>query len=115
MITLAALAAATSLPVIDSIRIESAWSGLGEPSRATYWIVRRGDHYQRRSAPIPQAAIERLLAAVSSPPIDRNTGIQNLLTPEWLQAYSSESPSYLRVPRCSPEAKQLLKQYLADP
>lgn len=49
-----ALVFAASTPVVDSIRIESRWGGLGLPSATTYTIVRRDGRYDREFAIVPQ-------------------------------------------------------------
>ena len=60
------LAFAASFPVVDSIRVESRWGGLGQPSATTYTIVHRDEHYYRSSATVPQAAVERFVAAITA-------------------------------------------------
>jgi hypothetical protein len=114
-ITGVAPAAAASLPVVESIRIESSWGGLGVPRLTTYTILRRGDNYRRRFSQVPRNAVDRFLSAVTSPPVDRKTAIGSLVTPEWLATVSSEPHNGVPVPVCSPEAKRLLKQKLSDP
>jgi hypothetical protein len=108
-------AAAASPPVVDSIRIESRWSGLGEPRQKTYTILRHGDSYSRQFSQVPRNAVDRLLSAVTALPVDRKIAIGSLVTPEWLAAVSNEPHNGLFVPVCSPEAKLLLKQKLSDP
>lgn len=104
-----------SRPVIDSIRIDSSWRGLGKPRSATYTILRHGNRFSRMLSRIPRHAVDRLLTAVTSPPVDRKTAIGSLVTREWLAARSSESHNEASVPVCSPEAKHLLRQKLSDP
>lgn len=108
-------AMATSPPVIDSIRIESSWRGLGKPRSASYTILRHGDHYKRMLSQVPRHAVDRLLNAATSPPVDRKTAIGSLVTREWLAARSSEPHNDASVPVCSPEAKRLLRRRLSDP
>jgi hypothetical protein len=115
MFSIAALALAASLPVIDSIRIESRWGGLGEPKATTYMIVRRGDHYERESGVVPQEAVDRFAAAIMAPPVERQAALRGIATRAWLTARASESHEDVPVPKCSPEAKRLLEQHLADP
>jgi hypothetical protein len=115
MFCIAALAIAASLPVIDSIRIESRWGGLGTPGAATYTIVRRGDHYKRRFARVPQDAVSRFAAAITAAPVERKAAVRGLATREWLTARASEPHDDVFVPVCSPEAKRLFAQHLADP
>jgi hypothetical protein len=115
MFCVAALALAASLPVIDSIRIESRWGGLGQPSATTYTIVRRGDHYKRRFATIPQTAVDRFAAAITAAPVERQAALRGLATREWLMARASERHDGVLAPVCSPEAKRLFAQHLADP
>lgn len=115
MFSIAALAVAASLQAIDSIRIESRWGGLGEPSATTYTIVRRGDHYARRSVTVPQNAIDRFVAAITAAPVERKTAMRALATRDWLMARASEPDDDVSVPVCSPEAKRLFEQHLADP
>jgi hypothetical protein len=106
---------AASLPVIDSIRIESRWGGLGQPSATTYTIVRRGDRYQRRFATVPQHAVERFAAAIAAAPVEWKTAMRGLATREWLMARASEPHDNVSAPVCSQEAKRLFEQRLADP
>jgi hypothetical protein len=115
MFCITALALAASFPVIDSIRIESRWGGLGQPSATTYSVVHRGDHYKRRFAAVPQDAVERFAAAITAAPVAKKEGVRRLATPEWLLARASESNTGVAVPVCSPEAKRLLNQHLANP
>lgn len=115
MFSIAALALAASLPVIDSIRIESRWGGLGNPSAKTYTIVRCRDHFERRSGTVPQDAIDRFVAAITAPPVARQTALRAVATREWLMARASEPHEDSPVPECSLEAKRLFEQRLADP
>lgn len=108
-------AMAASRPVIDSIRIESSWRGLGKPRSATYTILRHGDRYRRMLSRVPRHAVDRLLTAVTSPPVDRKTAIGSLVTREWLATRSRELHNEAYAPVCSPEAKRLLRQKLSDP
>ena len=103
------------MPVIDSIRIESRWTGYGEPHIATYTIMRRGDHYERLSSSVPEEKVNRFLAAITAAPVQRKTAVSGLVTPEWLLARSSEPHDNVSAPVCSVEAKQRLRQHLADP
>src|ERR1043166_4294987 len=115
MLSFVALSLAASLSVVDSIRIESRWRGLGTPSTPSYAIARQGDQYRRGSARVPQAAVDRFVAALGAAPVDRKAAIRALATPEWLRARATESHQGLFVPQCSPEAKQLLARHLVDP
>jgi len=115
MLSIAALAFAASLPVIDSIRIESRWGGFGKPSATTYTIMRRGNHYERTSATVPPDAVDRFVAAITAAPVERKTAIRDLATSRWLIARATEPSDDVSVPVCSPEAKQLFQQHLADP
>jgi hypothetical protein len=115
MFCLAALAVAASLPVIDSIRIESRWGGLGKPSATTYTIVRRGDHYKRRFTTVSSDVVDRFAAAITAAPVERKAAMRGLATREWLMARAREPHDDVFVPVCSPEAKRLLEQQLADP
>lgn len=115
MIAIAVLALAASHPAIESIRVESRWNGLGKPGATTYVIARHGEHYERRHSPVSQAAVDRFLAAVTSPTVDRETAERSIATPEWLAARSNEPHQGVPVPVCSPEAKRLVAQYLRDP
>jgi len=115
MISIAAVAFASSIAVIDSIRIESRWGGLGTPSEATYRIVRHGDHYRRRFTRVSKEAVDRLAAALMEAPVERKAGLIALAAPEWLRARATEPHPDVSVPVCSPEAKSLLAQHLADP
>jgi hypothetical protein len=111
-----ALALSASLPVIDSVHIESRWGGLGEPSVTTYTISRdRDGQYRRRFAAVPSDVVERFAAAITAAPLDRTAGLRTLVTPQWTKARASEPHDNVSVPRCSPEAKRLLRQWLADP
>ena len=112
---IAALALAASLPMVDSIRIESGWGGLGDARATTYTITRRGDHYYGQSGAIPQDAVDRFVAAITSAPVERKTALRRLATREWLMARASETHDDVVMPVCSPEAKRLLAQHLADP
>jgi len=114
-VTGSARATAASLPVIDSIRIESSWRGLGKPLSATYTILRHGDHYRRMLSQVPRHTVDRLLNALTSPPVDRKIAIGSLVTREWLAARSSEPHNDASAPVCSPEAKRLLRQKLSNP
>jgi hypothetical protein len=114
MFCIAALALAASLPVIDSIRIESRWGGLGQPSATTYTIVHRGDRYKRRFTVVPQEAVNRFVAAITAAPVAKKEGMRRIAKPEWLLTAASESHNGV-VPVCSPEAKRLLKQHLSNP
>src|SRR5437660_8396748 len=102
MFRIAALALAASLPVIDSIRIESRWGGLGEPSATTYTIVHRGDHYRRRFATVPQDAVDRFAAAIKAVPVAKKEGLRRLARSESLLARASALPDDVAVPVCSP-------------
>ncbi|HEV7428732.1 MAG TPA: hypothetical protein VGQ46_20440 [Thermoanaerobaculia bacterium] len=115
MFCIAVFGLAASLPVIDSIRIEARWGGLGQPSATTYTIVRRGDHFRRRFAAVPQDAVDRFVAAITAPPLAKKEALRSLATPEWLLGRASEPHHDAAVPVCSPEAKRLLQQHLANP
>ena len=110
----AVLALAASLPVVDSIRVESRWSGLGQPTAKTYTIVRGDDRYYRESAMVPQSAVERFVAAITSAPIERKVALRGIATRGWLLARASEPHDDVFVPVCSTEAKRLFAQHLAD-
>jgi hypothetical protein len=110
---IAVLVLAASLPVIDSIRIESRWGGLGQPSAKTYSIIHRGDHYKRSFAAVPQDAVDRFAAAITAPPVAKKEGLRRIAKTEWLLACATESHN--GVPVCSPEAKRLLHQRLTNP
>jgi len=111
---IAALALATATSVIDSIRIESRWGGLGNPYANTYTIVRRGGRYRRRSATVAKEAVDRFAAALTAAPVGRKAALRALATPEWLNARAAEPHPGLFVPVCSPDAKRLLAEHLAD-
>jgi len=113
--SIAAISLAASISIIDSIRIESRWGGLGKPSANTYTIARRGDHYRRSFATVSEKAVNRLAAALTAAPVDRKVALRALATPEWLTARATEPHPDLFVPECSPEAKRLLAEHLADP
>jgi len=110
------LAAAASMPVVDSIRIESRWGGLGTPSDTVYKVVRRGDRYVRRRAAVSPEAVDHLVAAIEAAPVGRQAAIRAIATPEWL-ALAAKRPhdSAAAIPRCSDDAKQLFARRLADP
>lgn len=115
MINIAALVLAASVPVIDSIRVESRWAGLGEPRVTTYVIARHDDHYERGNARVSSVSIDRVLAAVTSPVVDRDTAERTIATTAWLVARSNELHDDVSVPVCSAEAKRLVVKYLRDP
>lgn len=110
-----ALVIAASLPVVDTIRIESRWGGLGEPSATTYTIVRRASHYKRASATVPQEAVDRFAAAVTAAPVERAKAFRDIATREWLLARAAGPHEDAYVPTCSADAKRLLAQRLVDP
>ena len=104
LLAIAAFAVAASTPVINSIRIESRWGGLGTPSDKTYTI-------DTRRSP---KAVERFAAAIAAAPVGRQAAMRDIATPEWLmQARQYEKNSY--VPVCSAEAKRRFEERLADP
>lgn len=115
MFTIAAVALAASLPVIDSIHIVSRWVGLGNPRATTYTILRRGDYYERDLSRVSQIAVNRFAAAITAAPVERSTALRRLAAPEWLMARASERHGDVSVPVCSPEAKRLLDEHLSDP
>ena len=116
MFFVAALALTSSLPVIDSIRIESRWGGLGEPSAMTYTVSRdRDGHYRRRFATVPPDVVDRFMAAITAAPVDRKAGLRTLVTPQWVTARASEAHDDVSIPVCSSEAKRLLRERLGDP
>jgi len=114
MLGAAVVLVAASLHVVDSIRIESRWGGLGVPSAKTYTIVRRGSRYEGTSAVVPRGAVDRLMAAVAAAPVERNAGLRALANREWLTARANEPHDDVRVPVCSAEARRLLAERLAD-
>ncbi|MBV9067604.1 MAG: hypothetical protein JO093_08980 [Acidobacteria bacterium] len=77
--------------------------------------MRRGNHYERRSTNVPRDAVDRFVAAITAAPVERTTAIRALTTREWLMARAGEPHANAFVPVCSPEAKRLLDQHLADP
>lgn len=110
------LTAAVSMPVVDSIRIESRWGGLGTPSDKVYKVVRRGDRYVRRRAAVPAEAVDHLVAAIEAAPVARQAAIRAIATPEWLaRAARRPHDDAAGIPRCSDDAKQLFARRLADP
>jgi len=116
LLAIVTFAAAASMPVIDSIRIESRWGGLGEPSDKVYKIVRRNDRYVRRRTTVPADAVERLVAAIEAPPVERQSALRAIATAEWLAAVAHRPHEHAAaVPTCSDEAKHLFEQRLADP
>jgi len=110
-----AVASAASLPVIDSIRIESRWGGFGMPSATTYRIVRRGDRYKRWFTVVPHDAVDRFVAAITAPPVSKSDAMSGLATADWLTARATEPHADIVVPVCSPDAKRLLQQHLVNP
>jgi hypothetical protein len=114
MLIIAAAVLAASLPTVELVRIESSWVGLGKPSQQTYTISHRGDHYERESATVPRAAVDRFAAAITAAPVDRQTALRRIATREWLRGRASE-PHDNVGPVCSPEAKRLFAERLADP
>jgi hypothetical protein len=109
------LAFAASFQVVDSVRVESRWGGFGQPSATTYAIVHRDDHYYRRSATVPQEAVERFVAAITAAPVERKTALRGLVNREWLFARANEPHDDVSVPVCSSEAKRRFEQHLANP
>ena len=99
--------------VVDSIRIESRWGGLGTPSDKTYKIVRRGDQYFRGDIAVSQQAVERLMSAMNAAPVARPTALRALMTPQWLAATAHATAA--GVPQCSAEAKRVFEKRLSDP
>lgn len=114
MLTIAIVALAASLPVIDYVRIESRWDGLGEASAETYTIVRRGDHYDRDDAVVSPDAITRFSDALAAKPVDRASALPSIVTREWLTSNVNDS-HVAGSPVCSPEGKQLFERHLVDP
>lgn len=110
------LTAAISMPVVDSIRIESRWGGLGTPNDKVYKVVRHGGRYFRHRAEVSPEAVDYLVAAIEAAPVGRQAAIHAIATPEWL-ARASQRPhdNASGIPRCSDEAKQLFTQRFADP
>jgi len=110
------LAAAVSMPVVDSIRIESRWGGLGTPSDKVYKVVRHGDRYFRHRAEVPAEAVDHLVAAIEAAPVERQAAIRAIATPQWL-ALAAKRPheNAAGIPQCSNDAKQLFARRLADP
>jgi hypothetical protein len=112
----AVLALAASLPVVDSVRIESRWGGLGQPSASTYTVERRDGRYFRGSTTVPQGAVDRFVVAITSVPVERQAAFHSIATREWLIARASEPHGEdAHVPQCSSEAKRLLAKHIADP
>jgi|ERR1051326_718228 hypothetical protein len=109
------IAAALTL-VVDSVRIESRWSGLGTPSDRVYKIVRRGGHNERGlRAVIPTEAVERLVSAMEAAPVEREAALRAIATPEWLASVAHQPPRNASVPSCSADAKRLFEQRVIDP
>jgi hypothetical protein len=98
------------------IDIDSAWGGLGRAQETKVGIVRTAEGYRRDGAPLPDKAVNDLLAAMREPSLDQpalaNLGIDQA----WLEAHSTPDASRdSRLPGRSPAQIALYKARFADP
>ena len=102
---------------VQTLKVQSAWGGLGQPAHSEISIQRQGDSYKAGGRVIPGAALYALENAIQAPvlgaPVAANLGV----SAEWLHQYGDRAGAHtsrLHYREGLPEQKVLFRKAFED-
>jgi hypothetical protein len=81
-------------PEIQTLRVKSAWGGLGKPAHSEFWVHWRGDSYIAKERTVPIELLNALLSAVKEAPISVPTAANLGVTTQWLHKNADQAGAH---------------------
>ena len=104
-------------PQVQSLSVQSAWGGLGQPAHSAISIQLKGESYKAGGRVIPVDALYALQSAIQAPafgvPVAANLGV----TAGWLHEYGDRAGAHtsrLHYTEGLPEQKALFRRVFED-
>ncbi|HEV2618407.1 MAG TPA: hypothetical protein VGU23_00545 [Acidobacteriaceae bacterium] len=76
---------------IQSLKVQSAWGGLGMPGHAEFSVQRKGTSYNAKSRAIAVDLVNAFVNAVQAAPLTSPTATNLGITAQWLQAHEDQA------------------------
>jgi hypothetical protein len=104
-------------PQIQSLRVQSAWGGLGKPAHSDFSIQRQGNSYSAEGRAVPSDSLNALMSAIQEAPLGIPTAANLGITAQWLQEHADQAgghASRLYYKDGLPEQKALFREAFKD-
>jgi hypothetical protein len=102
---------------IQSLKVQSAWGGLGMPFHTEFSVQRKGTSYNAKSQVISSELVNAFLNAVQAVPLTSPSATNLGITAEWLRAHEDQAggeASRLYYKDGLPEQKALFQKAFED-
>jgi hypothetical protein len=103
-------------PQIQTLKVQSAWGGLGKPAHSDFSVQRQGNSYSAEGRAVPSDPLSALMNAIQEPlgiPTAANLGV----TAQWLHEHADQAgghTSRLYYKDGLPEQKALFREAFED-
>lgn len=107
----------TQRPQVQTLKVQSAWGGLGQPAHSAISIERRGDSYKGSGRVIPVHALDALVSAIQAPALATPVAANLDVSAEWLHQYADQAGAHasrLYYTDGLPEQKALFREAFED-
>ena len=84
----------TQKPQIQTLKVQSAWGGLGQPAHSAISIQRQGGSYRTSGRTIPADLVDAFLSAVQTPALDVPMPANLGITSGWLHQYADQAGAH---------------------
>jgi hypothetical protein len=78
-------------PQIRTLRVQSAWGGLGKPAHSDFSVQRQGNSYSAEGRVVPSDSLNALMSAIEEAPLGIPTAANLGITAQWLQEHADQA------------------------